>query len=87
MTVAQRSDFQVLIDSDAWIALYLEHDILHAQASELFDRLLARQAVVATTSLVMAETATVLSYRGSQSLARIFLRRIRGQSHSRPAHY
>jgi predicted nucleic acid-binding protein len=75
--VKNKSNFEVLIDSDAFIAFYLDYDLFHPQASELFARFDQSQTGLTTTSWVVAETATVLSYRGGQELAQTFLQRIK----------
>lgn len=74
--VKDNSNFQILVDSDAFIAYYLDYDIFHPQVSELFDRFTQHETLITTTSWVVAETATVLSYRGGQDLAQTFLQRI-----------
>jgi predicted nucleic acid-binding protein len=74
--VKDKSNFEVLIDSDAFIAFYLDYDLFHSQASELFARFDQSQTRLTTNSWVVAETATVLSYRGGQELAQTFLQRI-----------
>ncbi|MCI0560769.1 MAG: PIN domain-containing protein [Nitrososphaera sp.] len=68
-------DFQVLVDSDAFIARSLPDDMFHSHAVGIFERLDKEQASLVITSLVVLETATVLSYRGGQALAKQFLSR------------
>jgi len=67
------NNIQVLIDSDAFVGLMLERDAHHPQASAIFELLKANNVKVATTSFVVAETATVLSHASGQILARTFL--------------
>jgi len=66
-------DTQVLIDSDAFVGLLLARDAHHERASVIFERLPAGNVAAATTSFVVAETATVLSHASGQALARTFL--------------
>ena len=64
---------EVLIDSDAFIAWLRPGDLFHPHAREVFTRLQQHQTRLATTSLVILETATVLSHREGQTVARQFL--------------
>ncbi|MEZ4621171.1 MAG: hypothetical protein R2867_37500 [Caldilineaceae bacterium] len=64
---------QVLVDSDAFVGLLLEKDAHHKRCTELFAEIASRQVPLVTTSSVVAETATVLSHRVGQELARVFL--------------
>jgi predicted nucleic acid-binding protein len=66
-------NFQALIDSDAFIAWLMPDDLLHQPVSEIFGKLEKRKAALVTTSWVILETATVLSNRASQSVAKLFL--------------
>jgi len=68
--------FQVLIDSDAFVAWSLPEDFFHQQVQALFEKLSKEKTRLVSTSLVIAETATVLSNRGGQATARLFLERI-----------
>ena len=65
--------FEVLVDSDGWIALYLPDDLLHTDTVSIYQRLQAQNKKLVTTSAVIGETATVLSHRSGQKLARHFL--------------
>ena len=67
------SNFQVLVDSDAFVGLMIEKDAHHKSSQKIFKRLRAQKAKLLTTSLVVVETATVLSHRVGQDLARAFL--------------
>ena len=69
----QKSKFHTLIDSDAFIGWLREADAHHKKAKAIFEKLKQASLVPATTSLVVAETATTLSARISQSLAKTFL--------------
>jgi predicted nucleic acid-binding protein len=70
------SDYQVLIDSDAFVGWILEDDTNHTLASDRFNRLIAERKRLVTTSFVVAETATVLSHLAGQETARMFLRNL-----------
>ena len=67
------SDFDVLVDSDAFVGLFVEHDAHHPRVSVLFDRLHETRQRLVTTNLILVETATVISRRASQDPARRFL--------------
>lgn len=68
-----KSDTQVLVDSDAFVGLLVKKDAHHEEASKLFSEIATQELPIVTTSFVIAETATVLSHRIGQELARIFL--------------
>lgn len=70
------NDIEVLIDSDAFVGLLLERDAHHERSVAMFDRLKERNVPIATTSFVVAETATVLSHASGQALARTFLEEV-----------
>lgn len=70
------SSFDVLIDSDAFVGIFLPHDSLHNRAVTMFASLKSQQLNIVTTSWVIAETATVLSYRDGQDAAHRFLDQI-----------
>lgn len=67
------SQYQVLIDSDAFVGWLYEGDGHHSEASQIFAHVEKQRLVPVTTSLVVAETATVLSHRQGQKLALVFL--------------
>ena len=71
------SKFQILVDSDAFIGKFYTKDPHHAKALSLFSQLEEKQEQLATISMVVAETATVLSHRSGQDLARKFFRAIK----------
>lgn len=64
---------QIIIDSDAFIGMMHETDALHARVIATYQHLKERQVQFATTSAVVAETATLLSHRRGQTAARKFL--------------
>lgn len=65
--------FEVLIDSDAFVAWLRPSDLFHNRASEVFARIQKKEWRFATTSLVILETATVLSHRDGHNIAKRFL--------------
>jgi len=66
-------DFHVLVDSDAFVGWIWPNDAHHRRAGLIFDSLRGKHRRLVTTSLVVAETATVLSHRDGQAVARLFL--------------
>ena len=67
------SDFDVLIDTDAFVGLFLKQDAHHTLAKEVYTRFGQDQKRLVTTNFVIAETATVLSRYDGQPIARSFL--------------
>jgi predicted nucleic acid-binding protein len=65
--------FEVLVDSDALVGWLWAADGHHQAATDLFHALEAASTQLVLTSFVVAETATVLSHRSGQPLARTFL--------------
>lgn len=63
------SDFDVLVDSDAFVGFFLPDDALHEQCRAIFEELSERRARLVTTNYVIAETATMISRRSGQPLA------------------
>ena len=70
---AVHRNFDVLIDSDALVGWFWAADSHHAEATQIFHTLEATDQQLVLTSLVVGETATVLSHRSGQALARTFL--------------
>lgn len=68
---------KVILDSDTLFALYVATDVHHQKARRIFQRLLSIQAELWVTSLVVQETATVISFRLGQKQAKEFLNRLR----------
>lgn len=64
---------KILVDSDAFVGQYFEKDVHFKEATKLFDKLEEKETILLTTNMVVAETATVLSHRSGQALARIYL--------------
>ena len=70
------NDSQILVDSDAFVGLLLNNDVHHRRVEDLFERLYASNVSLSTTSYVIDETATVLSHRVGQDIARYFLEEV-----------
>jgi predicted nucleic acid-binding protein len=64
---------QILVDSDAFVGLLLEKDAHHERSARLFAEVASQGASIVTNSFVVSETATVLSHRVGQEVARLFL--------------
>lgn len=71
------NNFQILVDSDAFVGQFYAKDPHHANALSVFSQLERNQERIAATSMVVAETATVLSHRSGQDLARKFFSAIK----------
>lgn len=54
----------------------MPNDEFHSRVLAIFEKLSGQKTQLATTSWVLAETATVLSHRSGQATARLFLERI-----------
>ena len=67
------SKFYALVDSDAFVARFFPDDFHHQRASTAFAQFERDQRAIVTTSMVVAEVATVLSNRSGHILARKFL--------------
>lgn len=67
------SDFHVLVDSDAFVGRFYADDTHYQHSRTIFQQLREQRKRLVTTSFVVAETATVLSHRNGQNLARKFL--------------
>ncbi len=66
-------EYQLLIDSDAFVGRFFLDDTHYIQSKRLFEELEAAGTSIVTTSAVIGETATVLSHRKGQELALNFL--------------
>lgn len=71
------SDFDVLIDSDAFVGLFLEQDAHYQKCLTLFRDIAQKRSQLVTTNFTIAETATVLSKISGQMAARKFLNYIK----------
>ena len=67
------NEFEVLIDSDAFVGLFVEQDAHHPRTLEIFKRLAHNNIKVVATSFIIAETATVISKISGQVTTRKFL--------------
>ena len=65
--------FHVLVDSDAFVGRLYKKDSHHERSLSLFAKLEAANNTLTTTSMVVAETVTVLGLRSGPALARRFL--------------
>lgn len=68
-----QNSFDYLIDSDAFVGMFLPSDALHDHVKRMLTELRNAEKRVVTTNWVVAETATVLSNRDSQKTATNFL--------------
>ena len=66
-------DFDVLVDSDAFVGLFFPDDAHHQTCYRLFKQFARQKLRLVATSYTIAETATVLSRHSGQPLARAFL--------------
>ena len=64
---------EILIDSDAFVGRFYPDDVHYQQATRIFAQLEQAGKQIVSTNLVIMETATVLSHRSGQVLARKFL--------------
>lgn len=67
------NQFQVLVDSDAFVGRLNPDDAHYERANRIFETFAEKKTRLVTTSFVVAETATVLSHRADQALAQAFL--------------
>ncbi len=65
---------QVLLDSDAFVGWLVAHDAHHTRMLQVLDAMRQDRIQPLTTNLVVAETATMLSYRMSHTHAVRFLK-------------
>lgn len=75
--MSKATPYDWLVDSAAFVALHYVHDPHHARALQLFEQAKKRKISLVTTSYVVGETATVLSHRQGQDIARRFLEIVR----------
>jgi predicted nucleic acid-binding protein len=66
-------EYHVLVDTDAFVGKFYPRDAHHARCKAMFAELRAERKRLVTTSLVVLETATVLSNRTGQEAACRFL--------------
>jgi len=67
------NEFEILIDSDAFVGLFVQHDAHHERTLKMFQQLAKDNVKVVATSYIIAETATVISKISGQVTARKFL--------------
>ncbi len=66
----------ILIDSDFLISLIIQTEPKHSKAKQLFKKLSSNDDIFCL-NLVLQETATVLSHKFSQTLAKTFYRNVK----------
>ncbi len=76
-TMPMKIDYDLFIDSDAFIGLNYEFDVHHLKSVELFMKAAQLDLRMVTSNLVIIETATVLSNRSGQIAANFFLQSIK----------
>ena len=79
------SAIDILIDSDAFIAWFMPDDLFAQVATRSFEEIFKRKLRIATTSLVVVETATTLSNRSGQDIAQQFLKMLADSGLPRPS--
>lgn len=67
------TDFDVLVDSDAFVGLFFPDDAHHQTCFRLFKQFAKQKLRLVATSYTVAETVTVLSRQSGQATARAFL--------------
>lgn len=80
--VKKHSRTQILVDSDAFVALLKIDDTNHHRAVALFDELEKQPVEFVTTNYVIAETVTVVSQRIGHDVAIAFIDTHRGTESS-----
>ena len=68
---------KILVDSDVFVGWIHTEDSHHKKVQSIFNKIKQAQLSMVTSSWVVAETATVLSHRKGQALARDYLGKIR----------
>lgn len=71
------SQYDILVDSDAFIGLFYPDDAHNKRSTQLFEKYKGKNVNFVTNSHVIAETATVLSHKRQFSLARDFLQSVK----------
>ena len=67
-------EYEVLIDSDAFIGYIVERDAHHQKSKAYFNHLIKNRSMIVTTNYVITETASTVSRRFSQQQAKQFMR-------------
>ncbi len=68
---------EILVDSDAFVAYFVANDVHHENVTSIMQNLRSAYRPLATTNLVIAETASLLSRRFSFDLAVRFIAYVR----------
>lgn len=71
----QTHNFDVFLDSDAFVALFLQDDAHHSRVAHMFAHIVSERISIVTSNQVIAETATVLSHKCGQQPACLFFRK------------
>lgn len=71
------TQFDALVDSDAFIGFIVEQDVHFSRARHAFHTFASSNRVLVTTNLIVTETASMLSRRVRYELACRFIRYIR----------
>jgi predicted nucleic acid-binding protein len=66
-------EYEVIVDSDAWVGLFSPDDAHHQKVSKIFEELRKSKTAIVTTSAVQGEAATVLSHKEGQGVASKFV--------------
>lgn len=72
--------FDILFDSDGFVALFVEQDAHHEKAKFLFQSAVENRLNIVASDYIVAETATVLSRLSGQEVARKFLSFVGGDT-------
>jgi len=70
------NNLEVLIDSNVFVGLFLPDDAHFQRVTELFNQFERQKTKLSVTNWVVAETATVLSWKDTQETAKKFLHMI-----------
>jgi len=68
---------EIFVDTGAWIAISDSRDQYHFKAKSAFGSILSQYQQLVTTNLVIAETYTLIRYRGGYLPAMNFLKMIK----------
>jgi len=72
-----RKNANILVDSDAFVALSKKDDTGHKKANALLERLLQKPVVFSTSNYVFSETVTVISQHLGRKQAALFIRELK----------
>lgn len=72
-----RNNTEILVDSDAFVGWLYPADPHHNKVQSIFQEIRQARLRMITNSWVVAETATVLSHRSGQVIAKSYLSKLR----------